>query len=167
MPYNKPFSRFCKLLKLLENDGICSLFREGKHAKSLIFPTQSESFSSDKKKKRKIRNTSLFIYYNFYIHYFPKLSVFLREDVQYATLYGTRRKAHGAQRKAHDARRKAHGTQRKTAWCRRSARRKKRKTDKKCNTRYPRQFCAEKRRPIRLLPSSAETKSANALTRQK
>lgn len=153
MPYNKPFSCFCKLLKLLENDVICSLSREEKHAKSLNFPTQSELFSSGKKKKRKIRNTSLFIYYNFYIHYFPKLSVFLREDVQYATLYGTRRKAHG--------------TQRKKAWCRRSAQRKKRKTDKKCNTMHPRQFCAEKRRPIRLLPSSAETKSANALTRQK
>lgn len=115
MPYNKPFSCFCKLLKLLENDVICTLFREGKHEKSLNFPTQSQLFSSGKKKKRKIRNTSLFIYYNFYIHYFPKLSVFLREDVQYATLYGTRRKAHGARRKAYDA-------QQKIAWRKRVAR---------------------------------------------
>ena len=115
MPYNKPFSRFCKLLKLLENDVICTLFREGKHAKSLNFPTQSQPFSSDKKKKRKIRNTSLFIYYNFYIHYFPKLSVFLCSDVRYVTLYGAQRKAHGARRKAYDA-------QQKIAWRKRVAR---------------------------------------------
>lgn len=52
--------------------------------KPSIFPHNRSRFHPAKKKKRKIRNTSLFIYYNFYIHYFPKLSVFLRDDEVYA-----------------------------------------------------------------------------------
>lgn len=48
--------------------------------KPSIFPHNRSRFHPAKKKKRKIRNTSLFIYYNFYIHYFPKLSVFLCDD---------------------------------------------------------------------------------------